>query len=438
MPASWLIAAKDLTLEQQRAVTLEPDRPRVVLGPPGSGKTVILAHRAKYLCEAYQVPPSRCMILTSTKALGSYIRTGLRDLGLELRLVQPLDAWCRSFHQTFLGPLPESGQYAGPEGPRQAVREHLAHEWTRGKLFDFVLVDEVQKPDRTTFDILRRIAEHVTVFRDSVQQSFDADGENTLEQSLLGPGQITTALLEGYRCSPHIAGLAARFIPDPEQATRFLRQTGTLCPEKERPVLFLARDEEEELQKLICTLQARQSLGERIAVLVPGKKQILPIIQACREQGLHVEGPAAKASGQGSSPLAYDFSTDRPKIMTYHSAVGLTFDTVFMPRLSTNHFRGNIASKKRKFLFLGVTRAVRWAYLSATRDSQISPVEALLKQGRNSLEQGQVSVRHGNYPRQIYLPGIIKSDRQTKPQGRYDQEEVGDPAVPGEDYADLF
>ncbi len=439
MPATWLIPENELTVEQQRAVTLDPSKPRVILGPPGSGKTVILAHRAKYLCETYKVRPTRCMILTYTKSLSSYIRAGLRDLGLDLRLVQPLDAWCRSFYQTFLGPLPKTGQYAGPEGPRRAVREHLLNEWDRGRLFDFVLVDEAQELDQASFDIMSRIAEHVTMFQDETQRRFDAGKKEREASSFLGQRQTTTALLEGFRCTPHIAGLAARFIPDPEQAERFLMQTRTLSPEKEKPVLFVARDDKEELENLVSTLQARQSLGERIAVLVPSKKHMPPIFRACQDQGLHVEGPTARSSGQGANCPAYDFSTDRPKIMTYQSARGLTFDTVLLPRLSTGHFRGIIASKISMFLFLGITRAVRWVYLSAIRNQPISPIRSLNQLEQHSPEEADLSVTHGRYERQLCLTDALKTSEQARPQKKYNQEEIEDPAETGDEgLDDLF
>ena len=56
---SWLIPRDELTAEQIRAVELSANEHRVILGAPGSGKTQILLHRARYLSDELGVPPAR-------------------------------------------------------------------------------------------------------------------------------------------------------------------------------------------------------------------------------------------------------------------------------------------------------------------------------------------------------------------------------------------
>src|ERR1039458_1670051 len=46
-----------LTPEQRAIVELRPDRHHLVMGPPGSGKTQILLHRARWLRQTYKTPP---------------------------------------------------------------------------------------------------------------------------------------------------------------------------------------------------------------------------------------------------------------------------------------------------------------------------------------------------------------------------------------------
>ncbi|MCP4648200.1 MAG: UvrD-helicase domain-containing protein, partial [bacterium] len=52
--ASWLLHYSELTPDQQRIVELPLNDNRVVYGPPGSGKTQVLIHRAAYLQEKYR------------------------------------------------------------------------------------------------------------------------------------------------------------------------------------------------------------------------------------------------------------------------------------------------------------------------------------------------------------------------------------------------
>lgn len=60
-----------------------------------------------------------------------------------------------------------------------------------------------------------------------------------------------------------------------------------------------------------------------------------------------------------------DYASDSPKVMTYYSVKGLTFDSVFMPYLSPQRFE-NIPTAPEDLLFVGATRAQNWVYLSTS------------------------------------------------------------------------
>lgn len=79
---SWLVPRSELTVEQSRAVEANPKQHRLVLGSPGSGKTIVLLHRARHLLDQYGIPPDRCRLFVYTNALKAYIRAALRDLAL--------------------------------------------------------------------------------------------------------------------------------------------------------------------------------------------------------------------------------------------------------------------------------------------------------------------------------------------------------------------
>lgn len=54
------------------------------------------------------------------------------------------------------------------------------------------------------------------------------------------------------------------------------------------------------------------------------------------------------------------------KVLTYHGAKGLSFDSVFLPRLSESQLR-QVAKHTRRgsLLFVGLTRAATFLFLSA-------------------------------------------------------------------------
>jgi hypothetical protein len=61
--------------------------------------------------------------------------------------------------------------------------------------------------------------------------------------------------------------------------------------------------------------------------------------------------------------------------MPYPSAKGLTFDTVLMPRLIPGLFGKVDSGRLERWLFVGVTRATQWVYLSAINNHDVLFIE---------------------------------------------------------------
>ena len=126
--STWLIPRGELTPEQLRAIELSPSEHRVIFGAPGSGKTQILLHRARHLCDAWQVASDRFHIFVFTNVLKDYIQSALDLLDLPLESVSTLDSWCSSFYQKRIGRrLPWNSVEKRPDFSliRQAVLEKL-------------------------------------------------------------------------------------------------------------------------------------------------------------------------------------------------------------------------------------------------------------------------------------------------------------------------
>jgi len=77
----WVVPRENLTDDQLSAVTMSSDKHRVIVGGPGSGKTLVLAHRAAHLLAA-GTSPDRLRLLVFTNVLSEYLREGLAELGL--------------------------------------------------------------------------------------------------------------------------------------------------------------------------------------------------------------------------------------------------------------------------------------------------------------------------------------------------------------------
>lgn len=365
---SWLIPRDELTAEQIRAVELSPGEHRVILGAPGSGKTQILLHRARFLSDECNVKPERFRIFVFTNVLKSYIRTALTDLDLPDDCVTTLDDWCAQvYKQEVRRSLPWDAENRCPDYPtiRRAVHTRVKDR----KLFDFVLVDEGQDLDAEAFSLLKEIASHVTVAMDHKQQIYEEGcGELEIIQAL-GLRRSNLTLLDAFRCCPYIVRLASEFIQNAQDRAAFLKQSRTSQTEIQTPLLYEADGFEDERARLVEVLRERQIVDRSIGILFATNRQVEGFAQGFREKGIPVE---TRKNG-------LDFASQIPKVLTLHSAKGLTFDSVLMPRLVSATFARRPEELTNRLLYVGITRATKWLYLSTVTGSAIPALSWIRK-----------------------------------------------------------
>jgi superfamily I DNA/RNA helicase len=273
------------------------------------------------------------------------------------------------------GRTPWNKEEKKPDFPaiRKAVRKRLRSSGKR--LFECVLVDEAQDLDQEAFDLILTMARHVTVCADHKQQIYDHGSEISSILKWLGVRRTNITLLETYRCCPYIVRLASELIDDAAERAAYIRQARTAQTERETPVLYRALDAEDEKRRLIDALRWRLASGERIAVLFPQQRQAYGYANAFKEAGIDVE-----------NPKELDFASDRPKLMPYPSAKGLTFDTVILPRLVPSAFGKMGPERIERILFVGITRAIRWVYLSTVADKDsLRPLERIVANSDGAL-----------------------------------------------------
>ena len=304
---SWLVPRGELTPAQSRAVTSSREQHRLVLGSPGSGKTIVLLHRARHLIDEYRIPPERCRLFVFTNALKTYIRAALRDLRLPDDCVMTFDAWCREYYQDRVNkrlPWNDRSQNRDWDAIRRAVWEKTRPLTIANRLYDFVMVDEGQDLDRRDIETLTAVAQHVTVFMDPKQKLYDRDADEAGVATALGLRRRNLVLLDAYRCSPYIVQAGASFVRDEAERRQFIEQNPPVMRgERQLPLLYLANGAADERANLIEVVRTRIDRNERIAILLPTKRQMFGYARALREAGLEVEvnQPSRKNKGKGKT-----------------------------------------------------------------------------------------------------------------------------------------
>ena len=406
---SWLVPPTELTPEQQRAVQLPPTEHRAIVGGPGSGKTQVLLHRARYLRELKGSDPSRFRIFVFTNVLKEYIRTALRDLALPDSSVVTFDLWCIQYHRSNIQDrLPWNASAHQPDFPavRQAV---LRHAIAQGKvLFDFVMVDEGQDLDEDSFALLTLISRHVTVCLDNKQQIYDEGSSEAGILRRLGIRKRNINLIEAFRVCPYLVTVASAFITDDAEREAFRNQTRQPQTERQTPLLFCADTFEQERAKLADMVRERQLKNDRIAILLPTNRQVFGFARGLTDVGLEVEVPEQR--GRANPFPSHDFGSDRPKLMSYHSAKGLTFDSVLIPRLVPTSFSHVPDERIERMLFVAITRATRWCYFSTDAGNPLHIIDTkllpLAKTGALALiKGGRVGAEPETSP--AHAPGVL-------------------------------
>ena len=138
---------------------------------------------------------------------------------------------------------------------------------------------------------------------------------------------------------------------------------------------YVAPDFDKEIDRLAEIISQRQAMNEQIGIIVPTNKQLYGFSKGLEQRGVTVE--KAVARGRDNS---YDFGNSLPKIVTYFSAKGLTFDSVLLPRLTESAFSwiGDLSLRSRLF-FVGIARATQWVYLSTVKGREFSEMKIIRK-----------------------------------------------------------
>lgn len=376
---TWLVPLNELTPDQLRAVELDCRKHQVIMGGPGSGKTIVLLHRAHYLSR--QMDLGKFHIFVYTNVLKDYIKSALYLLDLPSESVSTIDAWCVKYYREKIGEsLPRKNKKADFAKIRQEVLGYLNNKENEVPFYDYILVDEGQDMNKVSYEIFKMIAKHITLCMDNKQQLYEEGSSDMEILQALGLPSHSVSLLKGYRCSPYIVQLASRFIEKEADKEYFIRQTMTSIIDIETPVIYYADSFDNEREHLINILQSRQLNNEKIAILFPLRRQVYGYAVGLREAGLDVE-----------DLKSLDFGSDTPKLLTYHSAKGLTFDTVLLPRVVQSSFSavGDQRVIDRQ-LFVAITRAIKWVYISTVNGKEIE----LFGRIGNLADNGDITVQY--------------------------------------------
>jgi len=262
-------------------------------------------------------------------------------------------------------------------------------------LLDVALVDEGQDLPAEAYRLLKHLSRHVTVFADYAQQLYD-DGAHVSEiAGILGVSRESMVLLCDLRTSRDVAKVAARFL-QPDEAERYLRTRRPPDKPGERriPVLFRATTFNDEWDYLASVVAQEIHDNRRVGILVPVNYLVYLVHKQLGGRGVSV----VEVERFGK----VNFNELSPKVLTVHSAKGLTFDTVLMPEIAPRWYNPS-KQPVEPLLFVGITRARNWVCLLTTRGREIAELSRL----QSLIDEGVLIEKTSQRPAGTGQPPVI-------------------------------
>jgi superfamily I DNA/RNA helicase len=329
MPAEkWFINESELDDYQYSIKELDTKRSFVIQGCAGSGKTILALWRAKELQESSK---GSFFVLVFTKALRKFIEDGIREIGIDSAKV--LYQW----------------------------------DWENRKNkedADYFIIDEAQDFTLSELNYIKGKAKiSVMIFGDTAQQLYQVkrvtlDGNPRNENTSSMPSIAASLNIQirdltfNYRLPKRIARYAEYINSQSDKLEPRCKKEGAFYP-----VIKKCSNNQDELNWIIQKIKDNNL--KDVGILVPYKDNVRQIYEYFNQFDLN---PECYFWAGNDSNFSLDFSTPNPKILTYHSAKGLQFQSVFLPYCEVND------DFFKNPLYVALTRTYERLYISYTNE----------------------------------------------------------------------
>lgn len=349
----WMISINELGAQQARIlddVSSDTSRTHWIAGYAGTGKTVVITHAIERLV-ARTRNASICF-LTYTHALKDLVHSGLSAKALQRVTIETIDTFA-----------------------------------TSGGRYDYILVDEIQDVTASAIKNIFSRAAHVIVAGDPDQSIYLGRVDPSILRQLLGGARKHT-LKHMQRLSLKTFQLATSILPEAE-----IVKGAEVGGEGNNGKLISATSKKDEFSKVYAEAVRVSSVKQPSAILFPTHGQIHDFATVIADANGWGQPPERERRGRITSYEAFNeffFARKAPLrflgsnngslpesdkiklvyLMTYHSAKGLDFNSVFLPDLTADvklDAKWRHLSKEeneRRHFFVAITRSKENIYFS--------------------------------------------------------------------------
>ena len=345
---NWLIPENELDREQRNFLNefVKRDSNELIIGFPGSGKTMLLYYAALKIRE--RNPFARILFVEFTHALISMIEAALQQMN------------------TY--------------GIKVVTQYEYEKEYKKRAKYDCIICDEVQDLSPKVLNSIAKQARRVIVGGDPNQQIYKEDPKwhkptcsEADIKNILNP--FVTRLNIVHRLSRFVMEAANDVMPEMN-----IMQEGRVSMTKKNIMIRLwkARNQQQEVSAIMKEAKESLRITDSVAILLPSHDKIIRFANnLLTDAGLptwkityneHGEKDLGDLNAHFEAyrlPIRYvgngygHFFNGEPMIiiMTYHGSKGLDFDKVFLPFCNQIDNDTKQADNDKKVFLVGLTRS---------------------------------------------------------------------------------
>lgn len=308
---SFYVKDSELDDYQVKVINKKTDNSYIVKGCAGSGKSILALWKAKQIQDEHR---GSYMYIVFTKALMQYMADGIKEVGISQRNVD------YHWHWVNRAGCPSA---------------------------DYIIVDEAQDFSKEDIELFKSKARKaLLLYGDSAQQlyTFIEDKKTvSMEDIQYFTKFPVEQLVFNHRLPKKIARVAQYINSENDELEERCTVEGT-----EKPKILEYPTIEKQYDAIIALIQNKHM--EDVGILFRQNDEVEEAYTYFQEHGLNVEAKFGKH-------MDLDFTSDNPKLMTYHSSKGLQFENVFLPDCTVED------DDNRNPLYVAVTRTYQSLYI---------------------------------------------------------------------------
>ncbi len=318
MKKDWMIIESELDEDQIKMLNAVNDKSCIITGCAGSGKSVLALIKARRI---QKEKGDNYQIIVYTKALCNYMNAGRKELGLNNQF---------DYHW----------------------------DWKKKKKcpsFDYTIVDEIQDFSKEEIqDFINATNKHFFFFGDTAQSIYEGLKETMPVEDInytFNTKAKTFELYRNYRLPRPVAEVVQYVGVGLEGFDIDTYKSKEIAVPR-----FIRYDSFDKQIEAIAEIIKNGNVSD-VGILVPLNDDVKRVSELLVSKDINHELKYEDKKDFRCSINNLNFTTENPKVMTYHSAKGLQFETVFLPGISS------LNPLHRKALYVAMTRTYRNLYV---------------------------------------------------------------------------